>query len=161
MDNPAHIGNSGNPVLRRFDEPLRQGIRYRNRPGAYAVIARGRRVLLTFQARPVPEFQLPGGGIDPGETPVVALHREVAEETGWGVRVIRRLGAFRRYTYMPEYDLWARKICHIYLCRPTLNRALHRGAALEEHHSAHWVDAELAAGLLANGGDRHFLEMLL
>ena len=144
-------------MLRRFDEPRKPGIRYRNRPGAYGVILRGREVLVTFQARPVPEFQLPGGGIDPGESPLKALHREVAEETGWGIRVIRRLGAFQRHTYMPEYGFWARKICHIYLCRATLNRR----TRLEEHHSAHWVDAELAAGLLANAGDRHFLKSLL
>ena len=144
-------------MLRRFDEPRKPGIRYRDRPGAYGVILRGHEVLVTFQARPVPEFQLPGGGIDAGESPLKALHREVAEETGWGIRVIRRLGAFQRHTYMPEYGFWARKICHIYLCRATLNRR----TRLEEHHSAHWVDAELAAGLLANAGDRHFLKSLL
>ncbi len=69
---------------------------YRLRPGAYAVLIRGDRVLLTFQHQPTPEFQLPGGGIDPGESPLAALHREVLEETGWTIATPRRLGAYRR-----------------------------------------------------------------
>ncbi|PJN93609.1 hypothetical protein CNY89_19590 [Amaricoccus sp. HAR-UPW-R2A-40] len=58
------------------------------------------------------------GGVDPGESPIRALHREVLEETGWTISIQRRLGAFQRYTFMPEYDLWARKVCAVYLCRP-------------------------------------------
>lgn len=86
-------------------ESVKPGMRYTQRPGAYAVLLRGRDVLLTHQAAPIPEFQLPGGGIDPGESPLAALYREVMEETGWRIARPRRLGAFRRFTYMPEYDL--------------------------------------------------------
>ena len=63
--------------------------------------------------------------MDPGEGAVAALQRECLEETGWTIRVLRRLGAFQRYAYLPEYDVWARKVCHIYLARPVL---LHRRA---------------------------------
>ncbi|MCA3440168.1 MAG: NUDIX domain-containing protein, partial [Rhodobacter sp.] len=101
-------------MIRRYGEPLKPGQRYRRRPGVYAVLLRGDSVLTTFQVAPVPEFQLPGGGIDAGEQPVAALHREVIEETGWKIDVIRRIGAFRRFTYMPEYDLWAEKLCAVY-----------------------------------------------
>ena len=102
-------------MIPRIGEALKPGQHYRRRPGAYAVLIRNNQVLLTHQARPVPEFQLPGGGIDPGESPVPALHREIMEETGWSVSPLRRLGAFRRFTFMPEYDLWAEKVCHIYM----------------------------------------------
>ena len=47
----------------------------------------GDSILATHQAEPVPEFQLPGGGIDRGEHPIAALHREVYEETGWKIAV--------------------------------------------------------------------------
>jgi 8-oxo-dGTP diphosphatase len=144
-------------MIPRFDEVIKSGIRYRNRPGAYGVLQHGRRVLLTFQSLPKPEYQLPGGGIDPGESPTRALHREVFEETGWGIKIIRRLGAFRRYTYMPEYDLWARKVAHIYLCRPTREK----GPIPEPNHTAHWMDMHEAAELLANGGDRHYVRHLI
>ena len=93
--------------------------RYTLRPGAYAILPLGRRLLLTAQITDIVDIQLPGGGIDPGESPVQALHREVLEETGWRIGSPRRLGAFRRFVYMPEYDLWAEKLCHIYVARPT------------------------------------------
>jgi len=143
-------------MIPRFDLPPEPGRRYRRRPGAYAVLMRGGRVLLTHQQEPWPEFQLPGGGIDPGEHPVPALHREVREETGWSMQLIRRLGAFRRFTYMPEYDLWAEKLCTIYLARPILRL----GPPTEPGHSAVWVRPDEAAQLLGNPGDRHFLSLL-
>ncbi|MGB0440715.1 MAG: NUDIX domain-containing protein, partial [Paracoccaceae bacterium] len=102
----------------RFGEPPQPGRRYKIRPGAYAILARGTELLLTHQADPEPEFQLPGGGIDPGESPVAALMREVVEETGWRIAKPQRVGVFRRFVFMPEYDLWAEKICTIYSARP-------------------------------------------
>ncbi len=139
--------------MRRFGEPVRPDRAYVTRPGAYGVIRQGPDVLVTEQAEPRREFQLPGGGIDPGEGALRALHRECLEETGWRVRVLRRLGAFQRYTFMPEYDLWARKVCHVYLCRP----ATRRGEPAEPGHRALWMPVETALGLLANDGDRSFL----
>lgn len=143
-------------MIPRFDLPPEPGRRYRRRPGAYAVLMRGGRVLLTHQQEPWPEFQLPGGGIDPGEHPVPALHREVREETGWSMQLTRRLGAFRRFTYMPEYDLWAEKLCTIYLARPILRL----GPPTEPGHSAVWVRPDQAVQMLGNPGDRHFLSLL-
>jgi 8-oxo-dGTP diphosphatase len=131
--------------------------RYAHRPGVYAVLLQGGEVLLTHQAEPVPEVQLPGGGIDRGEQPIAALHREVYEETGWTIALCRRLGAFRRFAYMPEYDLWAEKICTVYLARPVR----HLGPPTEAGHSALWAPLDVAARLVANAGDRHFLENLI
>lgn len=144
-------------MIGRFGEAPRRGQRYRLRRGAYAVALRDGRVLLTHQNDPVPEFQLPGGGLDPGETPLHALHREAFEETGWRLAVERRLGAFRRFAYMPEYDLWAEKLCIVYLARPTLRL----GPPSEPGHSAHWVGPAEAIRLVGNPGDRHFLRQVL
>lgn len=130
-----------------------RGQTYRLRAGAYAVLLLGTRVLVTHQATPRPEYQLPGGGIDAGESPLRALHREVFEETGWGIATPRRLGAFRRFAYMPEYDRWAEKLCTVYLARPT--RPF--GPPSEPGHRAVWLEAAEAAEMLGNDGDRHFL----
>src|SRR6056297_3536915 len=96
------------------------------------------------------------GGLDPGEQPIAALHREVLEETGWTMALTRRLGAFRRFTYMPDYGLWAEKVCTVWLGRPV--RRL--GPPREEGHTAHFVPLSLAADLVGNDGDRTFLSRL-
>jgi len=139
--------------MRRFDETPRADKRYKIRAGVYVILPRGGDLLLTHQAEPEPELQLPGGGIDPGESPLQALHREVIEETGWRVSAPRRLGAYRRFTYMPEYDLWAEKICHIYRAFPV--RPL--GPPSETGHTPLWASPELAAQELSNSGDRYFV----
>lgn len=144
-------------MIRRFDQSAQIGRVYRRRPGVYAILWREGEILLTHQSSPQPEFQLPGGGIDPGEHALPALHREVAEETGWAIAIERRLGCFRRFTYMPEYDIWAEKLCHVYLARPSLRR----GPPTEPGHAAIWTDPRSALKLLANAGDRHFLATLL
>lgn len=142
-------------MIRRFGDVPVPGQHYQSRPGAYAVLKLGGEVLLTYQEEPDPEFQLPGGGIDPGESPVQALHREVFEETGWSIANLRRLGAFRRFAFMPEYDKWAEKICHVYAAQPV--RRL--GPPLEPGHTAVWMPARRAAELIGNHGDRHFLKV--
>ena len=143
-------------MIRRYGEPVKPGQRYRRRPGVYAVLLRGDSILTTFQQAPVPEFQLPGGGIDAGEHPVAALHREVIEETGWKIGAVRRIGAFRRFTYMPEYDLWAEKLCAVYLARPILRL----GPPSEAGHTAVWLPVDEAVARLGNPGDRAMLAAL-
>ena len=65
----------------------------------------------------------------------------------------RRLGAYRRYTYMPEYDLWAEKICHVYIAMPTQRL----GDPTEAGHMAIWASPELAVEMVENDGDRMYL----
>lgn len=144
-------------MIRRYGEPAKAGKIYTRRPGVYAILLRGDHILATHQAEPVPEFQLPGGGIDRGEQPIAALHREVFEETGWKIAVTRRLGAFRRFTFMPEYDLWAEKLCSVYLARPV--RPL--GPPSEAGHTAIWLPVDEALRRLGNPGDRAMLALFL
>ncbi|MBK8438549.1 MAG: NUDIX hydrolase [Rhodobacter sp.] len=144
-------------MIRRYGEPVRSDQVYRRRPGVYAVLLQGDDILTTLQADPEPEFQLPGGGIDPGEHPIAALHREVIEETGWKIAIISRIGAFRRFTYMPEYDFWAEKLCTVYLARPV--RRL--GPPSEAGHSAVWMPVAQAVTALGNEGDRAMLARAL
>ncbi len=138
---------------RRIGQPPQTGRRYTARPGAYAILPRDGAVLLTCQTSPEPEFQLPGGGIDPGEGPIQALHREVFEETGWHIARPLRIGMFRRFVYMPEYDLWAEKLCHVYVATPTLRM----GDPTEPDHEVFWMSPEEAATFLGNDGDQLFL----
>ena len=65
----------------------------------------------------------------------------------------RRLGAFRRFVFMPEYDFWAEKLCTIYMARPV--RPL--GPPTEPWHSTVWASPRVAARELGNSGDRSFV----
>lgn len=138
--------------MRRFGPPVDPRQTYQNRLGAYAVIRRGDHLLLTEQDGAPPELQLPGGGIDPGEGALRALHRECLEETGWTIRPVRWLGVYQRYVYMPDYDLWARKVCHVYLC----GAGPRRGPPGEAGHRAVWMPVAAALAALSIDGDRHF-----
>ncbi|SPF79353.1 NUDIX hydrolase [Pseudoprimorskyibacter insulae] len=142
-------------ILRVGDPPL-AGKSYSIRHGVYAILPGAAGLLVTHQQEPTPEFQLPGGGIDPGEHPIAALHREVFEETGWRIAAPRRIGAFRRFTYMPEYDRWAEKLCTIYIADPVRPH----GPPTEPGHTALWMPVDVALEMLGNDGDRHFVHQV-
>ena len=138
----------------RLGETPERDIVYRERPGAYALILRRNEALLTLEhGREGLEIALPGGGIDPGEGQIRALHREVMEETGWRIAIERRVGVYQRYCHMPEYQKHARKICHIFLARP-IGRL---SDPLELHHDAVWVPTDIALDMLTNPADGQFL----
>lgn len=65
------------------------------RDSAFAIILHSRCVLLV-KARDKNNWQLPGGRLEPGETPAQAVIREVKEETGLLARVGRLTGRYRR-----------------------------------------------------------------
>ena len=88
---------------------------------------------------------------------MAALHREVLEETGWRIAGPRRVRPHRRFTYMPDYDLWAEKICAVFVARPVL----WLGPPTEPGHSAVWVPARLAAEMVASPGDRAAVRAVL
>ena len=140
-------------MIRRYGDTPVRGQRYRKRPGVYAILPLDGKLLLTYQGDPHFEIQLPGGGIDPGEHPLTALHREVFEETGWRIAQPRKLGTFRRFAFMPEYDMWAEKICHIYIARPVRPH----GPPSEAGHIPLWLSTEDAITELYNDGDATFV----
>ncbi len=144
-------------MIRRYGKVPATGQRYKHRAGVYAILPLDGKLLLTYQGDPHFEIQLPGGGIDPGEHPLNALHREVFEETGWRIAHPRKLGTFRRFTFMPEYDLWAEKLCHIYLARPVRPH----GPPSEPGHIALWLDPQDAVSELYNDGDADFVASLM
>ncbi len=144
-------------MIRRIGHAPRTDQTYRLRPGAYAILPHKRGVLLTAQITEIVDIQLPGGGIDPGESPLQALHREVLEEIGWRIATPRRLGAFRRFAYMPEYDIWAEKLCHVYAARPIRKVT----DPIEPDHETLILSPEEAVAQLGNDGDRLFLARYL
>ncbi|WP_339768927.1 NUDIX hydrolase [uncultured Pseudosulfitobacter sp.] len=141
-------------MIRRMGTPPVKGQKYTQRSGAYAILPVPGGVLLTGQQGEWLDIQLPGGGIDPGESPLQTLHREVLEETGWAIAQPLRLGAFRRFVYMPEYDLWAEKLCTVFVARPTRRVA----DPIEPDHVTLVLPWDQAIDSLGNDGDRMFLQ---
>ncbi|HEY3889583.1 MAG TPA: NUDIX domain-containing protein [Caulobacteraceae bacterium] len=70
----------------RFGE-ARPGLAYTDRPAAYGLLEHEGRLALVNVSLPdrAPFFDLPGGGIDEGESEAQALVREFGEETGLAV----------------------------------------------------------------------------
>ena len=79
------------------------------------------------------------------------------EETGWKIAVTRQLGVFRRFTFMPDYEIWAEKLCSVYLARPVLRL----GPPSEAGHTAVWLPVRDAMTRLGNAGDRAMLARFL
>jgi 8-oxo-dGTP diphosphatase len=50
--------------------------------------------ILLIKRRDIPVWVLPGGGIDPGESPEKAACREMEEETGYQVKIVRKIAEY-------------------------------------------------------------------
>ncbi|HWS58459.1 MAG TPA: NUDIX domain-containing protein [Actinotalea sp.] len=88
----AAAGEPAGPEGPGLSRAERLRIEPRQRVAAYAVVVAAGCLLLT-QLAPrtgaAGRWNLPGGGVDPGESPVDAVVREVAEETGQVVDAVR------------------------------------------------------------------------
>lgn len=116
------------------------------RPGCYAAIfdASRTKILLTRRADNR-LWCLPGGKIEPGESVAEACLREVREETGLQVRVVRLIGVYSSPDWMVEYPD-GRRTQAVALCF----EAVIEGGALGESCEVcefGYFDVDEAAGL--------------
>lgn len=113
---------------------------YIKRPGAYALIMRAGKVLIVDENS---GWFLPGGGLEPGETPVQALHREMLEETGYRIDAPTKLTRVRQFTVSRSDGTAWDKDCHIFTARLT-DRPQHG------HCELRWVEVDEAIETLAH-----------
>ena len=88
----------------QFGEP-QPGRDYPDRPAAFAVVEKQGRIAIvrvTFEAGGG-RTDLPGGGVDPGETPAQAATREVGEEAGLAIEAGREIARADHY-FINEED---------------------------------------------------------
>ena len=78
--------------MRLFGEKVDRNVKYQRRIGAYGIIVHNNKLLLTEQitAEDNIEVQLPVGGSNKGESLIQTLYREALEETGWGIKVLKK-----------------------------------------------------------------------
>ena len=77
-------------------------------PRVYAYIVRKGRVAVFAHPDPDAGVQVPGGGVEAGESLEEAVLREVAEESGLPCEIVAYLGETRRRGWHPEggaYDI--------------------------------------------------------
>jgi ADP-ribose pyrophosphatase len=112
---------SGNAVGFNADEVIlpdgKKACReYMRHPGAVAAVAftgKGDIVLVRQYRYPIGKltYEIPAGKLDKGESPVSCVRRELAEETGFTAKKIRKLCA-----YWPT-PAFSDEVIHIYLAR--------------------------------------------
>ncbi|WP_091049569.1 NUDIX hydrolase [Glycomyces sambucus] len=116
-------------------------------PGAGAVVVKDDKVLLLWRHRFITDtwgWEIPIGGIEPGETPEEAARREVEEETGW-----RPLGLLSPLIYtQPSPGLMTAEH-HIFLSLDCVNI----GEPLDKFESDRldWVPIKDLASLIKKG----------
>jgi nucleoside triphosphatase len=87
------------------------------RPSVYAIIVDKGKVLL-LNTNHTGTYSLPGGGIDIGERIEVALKREVREETGLEIEVVRFHRFEEQFFYYDPTDEAFHSFLFFYVCRP-------------------------------------------
>lgn len=74
----------------------------RIRYGARGIVINGN-LIAVFNKSNKNEYKLPGGGIDEGENPEIAFKREVKEETGCEVEIIKCLGTIEEHKTLDNF----------------------------------------------------------
>jgi 8-oxo-dGTP pyrophosphatase MutT (NUDIX family) len=69
-----------------------------------------RQKVLLIKRRDIPVWVLPGGGLDPGESPEEGALREVLEETGFQCSLVRKVAEYLPVNKMTQ-------LTHFYECR--------------------------------------------
>jgi 8-oxo-dGTP diphosphatase len=129
------------PALPEFGTRL-AGIDYIERPGVYAVIENNHKQVAIIRTR-TGHF-LPGGGIEPGETEMEALQRELMEETGCQVSVSAEIGEAVEYIAAQAEGKYYRIYGKFY--KVQIDSHIREG--LEEDHQLVWLCQEDAFNLL-------------
>jgi 8-oxo-dGTP diphosphatase len=119
-----------------------EGINYIDRPGAYAVIKNNENQIAVIATRR--GYFLPGGGIDPGETEMDALHRELMEETGYQISVIAGIGSAVEYIKASGEDQYYRIRSRFHLA----HLESQTGEGMEQDHRLVWLSQDEAIRLL-------------
>jgi 8-oxo-dGTP diphosphatase len=133
----------------QFGQP-RPGLAYRERPSAYGIAVHAGEVALVRVDLPgrSPFYDLPGGGVDDGETEGQGLVREFGEETGLVVRPGALLARARQYM-ISAHDEPFNSLAAFYVAEVL---AEDQALKIEDSHTLVWRPIHAALTLLRHDG---------
>lgn len=108
------------------------------RLNAAAVILRDDRILLVeFDDETGLHYNLPGGGVETGESIYEALRREVMEETSATIEAIQRLLMVREYLVTKQHYKYgdAHKVALVFLCTLSQGSESHYPSEPDSHQT--------------------------
>lgn len=121
--------------MRQFGHRI-PGKHYIRRESVHGISVDGRGKLLVVEYRG--KCYLPGGGVEPGETLIEALHREYLEETGFGVKIGSKVAEAAEFVYAALDQQYFNKAGHFFLAELTERL----GSAIENEHHPNWLTLE-------------------
>ena len=127
---------------------------------AGGVVLRGEQVVVIVPTRRAPDgsrvLALPKGHVDPGENTLQAAEREVREETGVSVELVRELGEVR-YWYRREGRTIPKSVTFYLFSYLSGDTADHD----DEVEEARWIDLEEAHRTLSHAAEREMVQRAL
>lgn len=96
-----------------FGQP-EPGANYKDRPGAYAFIRSPEDPNLVAVMRTIYGVFLPGGGIEPGESILTGLHRELREELSCAIVSANQFAEATQFLYSKHYRQHFKKIAYFF-----------------------------------------------
>lgn len=110
-----------------------EGIDYIDRPGVYAVMENSLKMIAVVETGS--GYFLPGGGIEPGESELEALKREVLEETGYQISTVAEIGEAVEYIKAHSEEKYYRLRSRFY----KVNLNSKAGNGIETDHRLVWL----------------------
>jgi 8-oxo-dGTP diphosphatase len=124
-----------------------KGVSYKYRPSSYALV---RNLHGDFAvARTAVACLLPGGGIDPGETPEQTVEREAQEECGLILMPLSRIGQAIEFSYSIASNAYYEKDS-VFIAANVVGST----SPIEADHQLLWLNPDKTLSALSHGSHR-------